>query len=443
MRTVPDFRYTNVQVWKGLRDWVKVNAGPLQGPCIRQRRTEMGKIVVLIPAYKPEEKMLKLLESLSGFSGGSAAGDRRGKEENTGINTEKAVSAETAEIDGIVIVDDGGQEEYRALFDAAEAMGCRVVHHEVNRGKGAAIRTGIREAMECFGADVHVVTADADGQHLPKDILRVARAVLDHNARGDAAGPVLVLGVRDFSGRDVPARSRLGNRITAAFFRLSTGTSCGDTQTGLRGIPAALLPLSLETEGDRYEYEMNFLTEAVRKADLVQIPIETVYEEGNRTSHFRPVRDSMLIYKKPLRYAASAAGSAAVDWALFLILLRLFGVSAFTSGTAGAAQGVAGAAGTAARAAGAAAAAARIGSGLFNFELNRRWSFQSKGQAGREAVRYLLLFGGNMLCNAGIVSAFSYAGMPAALGKAAADVTLFIVNYHVQKRWVFGSPRKR
>ena len=357
----------------------------------------MGKIVVLIPAYKPEEKMLKLLESLSGFSGGSAAGDRRGKEENTGINTEKAVSAETAEIDGIVIVDDGGQEEYRALFDAAEAMGCRVVHHEVNRGKGAAIRTGIREAMECFGADVHVVTADADGQHLPKDILRVARAVLDHNARGDAAGPVLVLGVRDFSGRDVPARSRLGNRITAAFFRLSTGTSCGDTQTGLRGIPAALLPLSLETEGDRYEYEMNFLTEAVRKADLVQIPIETVYEEGNRTSHFRPVRDSMLIYKKPLRYAA----------------------------------------------AGAAAAAARIGSGLFNFELNRRWSFQSKGQAGREAVRYLLLFGGNMLCNAGIVSAFSYAGMPAALGKAAADVTLFIVNYHVQKRWVFGSPRKR
>ena len=406
----------------------------------------MAKIVVLIPAYKPEEKMLKLLESLSGFSGRSAAGPGREKEDKTKKNTEKPVSEETAEIDGIIIVDDGGQEEYRPLFDAAEAMGCRVVHHEVNRGKGAAIRTGIQEAMERFGSDVHVVTADADGQHLPKDILRVARAVLDHNARGGAVRPVLVLGVRDFSGKDVPARSMLGNRITAAFFRLSTGTSCGDTQTGLRGIPAALLPLSLETEGDRYEYEMNFLTEAVRNADLIQIPIETVYEEGNRTSHFRPVRDSMLIYKKPLRYAASAAGSAAVDWALFLILLKLFGVSAFTSGklgTAGAAGAAAKAAGTAARAAGAAAAAARIGSGLFNFELNRRWSFQSRGHAGREAVRYLLLFGGNMLCNAGLVSAFSYAGMPAALGKAVADVTLFVVNYHVQKRWVFGSPRKR
>jgi hypothetical protein len=63
----------------------------------------MGKIVVLIPAYKPEEKMLKLLESLSGFSGGSAAGDRREKEDHAGINTEKPISAETAEIDGIVI----------------------------------------------------------------------------------------------------------------------------------------------------------------------------------------------------------------------------------------------------------------------------------------------------------------------------------------------------
>lgn len=402
----------------------------------------MGKIVVLIPAYKPEEKMLKLLESLRVFLSGSAVENIRGKEDDTETAAEKKTSAETAEIEGIIIVDDGGQEEYKALFDAAEAMGCRVVHHEVNRGKGAAIRTGIQEAVECFGTDVHVVTADADGQHLPKDILRVAGAVLDHNAPGGAARPVLVLGVRDFSGRDVPARSMLGNRITAAFFRLSTGTSCSDTQTGLRGIPAALLPLSMQTEGDRYEYEMNFLTEAVRNADLVQIPIETVYEEGNKTSHFRPVRDSMLIYKKPLRYAASAAGSAAVDWALFLILLKLFGLSAFTS-AAGAARGTAKAAGAAARTAGASAAAARIGSGLFNFELNRRWSFQSRGHAGREAVRYLLLFGGNMLCNAGIVSAFSYVGMPAALGKVAADVTLFIVNYHVQKRWVFGSPRKR
>ena len=152
----------------------------------------MGKIVVLIPAYKPEEKMLKLLESLRVSLSGSAVENIRGKEDDTETAAEKKTSAGTAEIEGIIIVDDGGQEEYKALFDAAEAMGCRVVHHEVNRGKGAAIRTGIQEAVECFGTDVHVVTADADGQHLPKDILMVARAVLDHNAPGGAERPVLV-----------------------------------------------------------------------------------------------------------------------------------------------------------------------------------------------------------------------------------------------------------
>ena len=271
----------------------------------------MGKRIVLIPAYKPEDKMLRLLESLKEYQDAEKEADR--------------------EIDGILVVDDGGQESFRALFEAAEAMGCRVVHHRENRGKGAAIRTGLQAAMEFFGPDIHVVTADADGQHLPADIVRIARTLSEKNGK-TAERPALVLGVRDFSGKEVPARSMLGNRITAAFFRFATGTACSDTQTGLRGIPAALLTLALETEGDRYEYEMNFLTEAVKCADLIQIPIQTVYEEGNRTSHFRPVRDSMLIYKKPLRYAAAAGSSALVDWALFLIFMKLSGVSAFSSG---------------------------------------------------------------------------------------------------------------
>lgn len=381
----------------------------------------MGKRIVLIPAYKPEDKMLRLLESLKEYQDAEKEADR--------------------EIDGILVVDDGGQESFRALFEAAEAMGCRVVHHRENRGKGAAIRTGLQAAMEFFGPDIHVVTADADGQHLPADIVRIARTLSEKNGK-TAERPALVLGVRDFSGKEVPARSMLGNRITAAFFRFATGTACSDTQTGLRGIPAALLTLALETEGDRYEYEMNFLTEAVKCADLIQIPIQTVYEEGNRTSHFRPVRDSMLIYKKPLRYAAAAGSSALVDWALFLIFMKLSGVSAFSSGigrTAGASAGV----GSAAGKAGISAAAARVGSGAFNFEINRHWSFQSRGHAGREAVRYLILFGSNMLCNACMVTAFSYIGMPAALGKLAADTVLFIANYHIQKRWVFHAPRKR
>ena len=378
----------------------------------------MVKTIILIPAYKPETKMLDLLEALRGKSSSLSGGDRAGNSDN--------------QIDGIVVVDDGGQEAYRDLFAKAEDMGCLVVHHEVNRGKGAAIRTGIRFAMEHFGEEIRIVTADADGQHTPEDILRVAGQV---KANDSSAKPVLVLGVRDLSGIDVPARSMLGNRITALCFRISTGISCADTQTGLRGISAGLLPLALSVDGDRYDYEMNFLTEAVRRARLIQIPIRTVYEEGNKTSHFRPVRDSLLIYRKPIRYMAVGAGSAVVDWSLFLLIMGIFHISAF-DGESPAEVGTV-AAGIIAGASGAAAALARIGSGIFNFTVNRNWSFQSRGNAGREFVRYLILFGANMVANAAAVSIFSYTGLPAALGKFLADVGLFVINYQVQKRWVF------
>ena len=408
----------------------------------------MEKMIVLIPAYKPEEKMLGLLEALLQYRGASADsrqdGEQAGSEDRARAGLAKE---ENTRIDGIVVVDDGGGDPFRALFDRAQELGCLVVRHEENRGKGAAIRTGIEAAIEHFGPDIHVVTADADGQHLPKDILRVADTTLKRNSPGGAqkgpAKPVLVLGARDFSAKDVPLRSMLGNRITSVFFRISTGRSCRDTQTGLRGIPASLMQLALRTEGDRYEYEMNFLTDAVKTAELVLIPIETVYEDDNSTSHFRPVRDSLLIYKRPLRYALTGAGSAVVDWGLFLLLLRIMGLSAFSTDVAEGAIGLLAEPSMAAKAAGAAAATARIGSGLFNFEMNRHWSFQSGGNVGREVMRYLILFFANMFCNAGAVSVLSYMGVPAALAKFSTDVVLVVVNYQVQKHWVFKAPSVR
>lgn len=413
----------------------------------------MAKTILLIPAYQPEKTILKLLEALV---------CSRDLSDPDAARRHEAGKGRDPVLEAVFVVDDGSGEEYRDLFDAAQKLGCHVVRHEKNRGKGAAIRTGMHAAVGLYGPDVHIVTADADGQHLPADILRVAAVLQKENAApGEPPGrekglpqrkpsvqeeglsrrkpplqeeetlpqrkpPVLVLGVRDFSGKEVPFRSRWGNRITAAVFRLSTGRACIDTQTGLRGIPAALLPLALATEGDRYEYEMQFLLKAVRQADLRQVTIETVYEEGNRTSHFRPVRDSLLIYRRPLRFFLTAAASAVVDWILFLLLIRLFGSSAFSAYRVSVAEDAA-----------AASALSRIGSGVVNFALNRKWSFQSKGRIGAEMVRYLVLFLANLFCNASAVAGLTLAGVPAALGKFMVDVVLFLVNYQVQKRWVF------
>ncbi|WP_228065942.1 hypothetical protein [Rothia nasimurium] len=109
----------------------------------------------------------------------------------------------------------------------------------------------------------------------------------------------------------MPLRSRVGNALTAALFGLSTGQKLADTQTGLRGLTPQILPWAFDLPGDRYEYEFNMLLRAPRfGVQLTQVPITKVYEPGNPTSHFNPVRDSLG------RYAVLAVAILATNTAL-------------------------------------------------------------------------------------------------------------------------------
>ncbi|MBR6734607.1 MAG: glycosyltransferase family 2 protein [Kiritimatiellae bacterium] len=213
-------------------------------------------VAVLIPAYQPDAALAELVGELR------------------------------ERFAHVVVVDDGstaGADVFSAVRPRVDAL----LVHERNRGKGAALRTGFAWILENLPCAKGVVTADADGQHKTADICRVAAEV--PSCRGG-----LVLGVRRFTGR-VPLRSRFGNFWARVFFWILTGLSVGDTQTGLRGIPRDLLGRMLEIGGDRYEYEMRMLVDARRHARRpLQIPIETVYAEGNKSSHFRPLRDSLL-----------------------------------------------------------------------------------------------------------------------------------------------------
>ena len=107
--------------------------------------------------------------------------------------------------------------------------------------------------------------------------------------------------------KGVPFRSRLGNLWTIAEFRLLTGRTVHDTQTGLRGIPFELLPGLLNLPGERYDYEIAMLVSAALSAGgCREIPIETVYERGNRTSHFRPLADTVSTQRALFRAALTA-----------------------------------------------------------------------------------------------------------------------------------------
>ena len=185
----------------------------------------------------------------------------------------------------VVVVDDGsaqGREAFDAVRDNVDA----VLVHEVNRGKGAALRTAFAWVQANLPRVAGVVTVDGDGQHDPEDVRRVAEEL----ARDPNGG--IVLGVRSFAG-DVPFRSKLGNFWTRGLFRLLTGLAVSDTQTGLRGIPSALLPRLLAIPGDRYEYEIRMLADARRHpAPPREVPVRTIYLDGNATSHYRPLRDT-------------------------------------------------------------------------------------------------------------------------------------------------------
>lgn len=197
----------------------------------------------------------------------------------------------------VVVVDDGSGPASAAVLAAAEELGCTVLRHGTNRGKGVALKTGFRHIAEtCPGQ--HVVSADADGQHEVADILRVAGQVAQHGR--------LVLGVRRFDG-DVPLRSRFGNAVTGLLFRAATGRPVRDTQTGLRAYPAELLDWLRAVPGERFEYEMNVLLAAAQAGHPIdQTVIATTYLDENASSHFGSLADSARIYRPLLRYVAAS-----------------------------------------------------------------------------------------------------------------------------------------
>lgn len=215
----------------------------------------MSQVVIIIPAFEPDQRLLKLVRQLK------------------------------PDFKDFIVVDDGSRTTTPLFNELRTHDGVNVLSHGVNRGKGAALKTAFAELLRRYPDALGAVTVDADGQHLPKDVVRVAESLRQHPDR-------LTLGVRTFS-KGIPFRSRLGNLWTLAEFRLLTGHAVRDTQSGLRGVPLAFVPRLLDIPGDRYDYEIRMLANAVlRSKGVVQVPIETVYEQGNRTSHYRPLADT-------------------------------------------------------------------------------------------------------------------------------------------------------
>lgn len=336
-------------------------------------------LVVLIPAYQPGPDLPALV---------------------------RAILAETlGVVDRAVVVNDGSAERCAPVF--AELRGIdrvEVIAHAVNLGKGAALKTGFNWILANDAAVTGIVTADADGQHLPADVARVARA---HAGHADA----LVLGSRAFKG-EVPFRSRFGNTLTRVIFRLFTGLPLEDTQTGLRVWPRAQCLEALRLPYNGYEFEFEALVKASRSA-IHEVPIETVYREGNKSSHFNPIRDSLRIYYVFLRYSASAILAAVLDSSVFSLTLWRTGNLILSQ------------------------AAGRALATLVAFFVLRRLVFQSTAAPWKTALRFVTLVIVSGAVSLRLIEALLGAGFSPLSAKLLAEGTLFVANFAVQRTLIF------
>ena len=351
-------------------------------------------IAIVIPALNPDEKMVKTVKDIK-----------------------------QAGFENIILVDDGSEIKNRAWFRMCkEECGAVVIRHVVNFGKGIALKSAYNHILEKCPDIEGAVSCDCDGQHLVKDIVECAKLTCENPDS-------LVLGCRQFDDKSIPFRSRFGNKFTRVTLMLLAGLKVGDTQTGLRGIPVKLLKEHFATtKGERFEYEMNQLLEARDyHIPIVQFPIETIYIEENKSSHFNPFRDSIRIYKVFIKFMLSSFSSFLIDILIYWLsgyIFRLFipteaviyGVSAMIL---------------------ARTVFSRLISSIYNFLINKTKVFKNSSSTPEVAVKYYVLVVIQLLLSALLVN-YAFLFIPySTVRKVIVDTLLFVVSYVIQREWVF------
>jgi len=339
-----------------------------------------SKAILLIPAYKPSEELPALVSRIRAL-------DRSG-----------AIAA-------VVVINDGSGPEFDGVFAALGSHGVVMIHHAINLGKGAALKTGFNHALVTWPEAAGIVTADADGQHAAEDVLRVADALIE--TPGD-----IVLGVRQF--HQVPLRSLVGNRISRLVFRIFAGFQLSDTQTGLRGWPRAYCLEALGITLNGYDFELESLMKKSYSRRLREVPIQTIYLNGNQSSHFNPIRDSMRISFVFLRHCGNSALAAIVDNLGFLLMMQW-------QSSIGWAQ-----------------FAARVAAVSVAFAVARNIVFQSRRNLAGSLVKYLLLVAAMGLVSYSMIQFLhTRLGMRVFVAKLVAEGILFLGNFAVQRDFIF------
>lgn len=347
---------------------------------------DIDKILIIIPSLDPDKKLSLVVNSLK----------------DIGFNN-------------ILLVDDGSADENKHYFETLQQENnCILLTHEVNKGKGRALKTAFSYAIENNDKFQAVITVDGDNQHKADDVMKIAQNTQNNS---------VTLGVRSFSKENthIPWRSRAGNVASAFTFRLISGNNIEDTQTGLRAFHIDNLKEIISIDGERFEFEMNVLLHLKKlKLSIIQIPIQTIYINENETSHFNPIFDSIKVFKTILSFLGSSIVCFIID-----IFIYSFFIYAIFNGEGTTSQIFI------------ATLISRIVSSIVNFTINYKIVFKSNENIKSSVIKYYSLAVVQIFLSSTGTAMLDRVILSPIISKIIVDFLLFILSYLIQKKMIF------
>lgn len=367
---------------------MSANAMANAGNIIMQANALQEKPLILIPAYNPDQDLITLVDGLI----------------NMGF-------------DKILIVDDGSEQASQWVFDKLlDYPYCIIYKHEKNKGKGAAVKTGLAHFIGDFPDYDLLITTNADGYHSLEAIESVTLSAMKNTDS-------LVLGVKDFSKINLPLHNRLGKWISEKMIYFFLPQDILDIQTGLRGISRKFASTFMALAGESSDYETNMVLQCQQsEIPIKQVPIKTPFFKKKKGENFHPVLEALKMYWQFIKYIIVALLTTIIDVTTFMLFVALF-IDASPNNYILYATVV-----------------SRIISLLFNYILNHKTVFHPYSGTLQTFLKYALICAVNILASAYLVKAIyllTNMHMNLALIKILVSFLLFFFNYYLQKKWVF------
>ena len=218
-------------------------------PSIVRNKIDKLKICVLIPTYNNHKTLERVIDGVLLYT------------------------------DNVIVINDGSTDTTATILEKYTSISVLTIAK--NKGKGNALQIGFRDAIS-KGYE-YAITIDSDGQHFPHDIPNFVTKLEENQ-------PVLLIGRRQMEQDGIPKKSSFGNKFSNFWFWFETGIKLDDTQSGFRLYPLNYLPKKFWT--NKFEFEIEIIVRTAWKGiDVINIPIDILYDPNERVSHFRPFKD--------------------------------------------------------------------------------------------------------------------------------------------------------